>query len=151
MEMEVLDDFAPWSIYLLAFLVACGFSVSVAIFIRSWRAGARDRRPTSKLPRFSGPSLFFSVAGALALVFLITSMFSYFHAVAIGSDGIELLYLWPRQGEVVRRADLVEVKLVPGLRYCGYMEVATREKTFRSVNFKRCAVAKEIVEKLSEH
>lgn len=146
MELEVLDDFAPWTIYLLAFLVACGFFLSVALLIRSWLRGARRSRPAT--PRFSGVSLLFSVAGGLVLWFLVTSMFSAFHAVAIGADRIELIYFWPRPGAVVPRAELVDVKVVRGVRSCGYMEVLTRERIYRSVGFKRCAVAEDILKKL---
>lgn len=76
-------------------------------------------------------------------------MFDRFHAMAIEADRIELVYFWPRPPEIIRRADLVEVKVIPAYRTCGHLLVATREDVFHSVNFKRCEVADEIQERLS--
>ncbi|HEY1374930.1 MAG TPA: hypothetical protein VGH50_20835 [Candidatus Binatia bacterium] len=155
--MEVLDEFPPWTIYLLAFIVACGFSLSSIILYRSWSESytARHRldqyrlRPNRKLPLFSGSALFFSIAGALALWFFFTSMFLCFHAMEIGSDHLDLIYFWPRPQEIIRRADLLEVKFVPSHRSCGYFVVSTKESVFKSVSFKHCDVAEEILHKLT--
>ncbi len=76
-------------------------------------------------------------------------MFDRFHSMIIETDRIELKYFWPRSPQIIRRADLIEVKIIPAYRTCGHMLVATRENIFRSVNFKKCAVAEEIVAKLS--
>lgn len=149
MEIKILDDFPIWSIYPLAILATAGVLVSLTMLIRSLRPAAHKQRAARKSRRFSSPSLVFLIASSLALWFLGTSMFERFHAMAIGANRIELVYLWPRSPEIIWRADLVEVKVVPGYRTCGHMLVATREDVFLSVNFKSCKVAEEIQERLS--
>jgi len=149
MELKSLDDFPPWSIYPLMILVMVGCVVSLVILVRSLRPEAHKQRAGRKSARFSSTSLFFLSASSLALWFLSTSMFDRFHAMAIEADRIELVYFWPRPPEIIRRADLVEVKVIPAYRTCGHLLVATREDVFHSVNFKRCEVADEIQERLS--
>jgi hypothetical protein len=148
MELMNLDDFPPWSIYPLFILAIAGCVVSFAILFRSLRAKAQEQSAGRKSARFSGAALLFLIVSSLAVWFLSTSMFERFHAMGIEADRIELRYFWPRSPRVIRRADLVEVKMIPAYRTCGLL-VATRENVFRSVNFKKCAVAEEIVAKLS--
>jgi hypothetical protein len=149
MELKNLDDFPPWSLYPLMILVMVGCVVALVILVRSLRPAAHKQRAGRKSARFSGTSFFFLIASSWALWFLSTSMFDRFHAMAIEADRIELMYLWPRPPEIIRRADLVEVKIIPAYRTCGHLLVATREGVFHSVNFKRCKVAEEIQERLS--
>ena len=150
MEMKILDEFPPWSIYIMALFIACGFLTSVVILIRSCYGAAYDQRASRKAPRFSRPALIFSIAGALALWFFITSMFFRFHAIAIGPHRVELVYFWPRPRVTIGMRDLDEVKIVPGGRTCGYMEIATQDQVFDSVSFKHCKVAQEIRVVLAE-
>jgi hypothetical protein len=95
------------------------------------------------------PCLFPAVIGALALWFFITSMFFRFHAVALGSDRVELIYLWPRPPTIIQMTDLEEVKFIPALLRGGYMEFATRENAFRSVSFRQTKVALEVEKTLT--
>ena len=149
MELKTLDDFPPWSIYPLEILVMAGCVISLMALVRSLRPRAHPQSARRKSARFSGTALIFLIACGLALWFLSTSMFDRFHAMAIEADRIELLYFWPRPPEIIRRADLVEVKIISAYRTCGHMVVATREEIFRSVNFKKCTVAEEILAKVS--
>ena len=149
MELKTLDDFPPWSIYPLLIMVIAGCVISFVALVRSLRPKVHPPSVRRKSARFSGTALFFVIASGLALWFLSTSMFDRFHAMAIEADRIELLYFWPRPPQIIRRADLVEVKIISAYRTCGHMLVATREESFRSVNFKKCTVAEEIVAKVS--
>ena len=151
MAIENLDEFPAWSIHIIAVVIAAGFLIALFVLIRSLRVAARHSKVARRTSGFSRPSLFFVVATALALWFMATSMFDRFHAIAIGADRIELLYFWPRPPEIIQKSDLVDIKVIPAYRTCGHMIVATREKTLRSVNFKKCTVAQEILEKLSQH
>jgi len=150
MEITVLDDFPAWSIYIIALVIAAGFLIALGVLIRSFRGDRRTLTAPRGLPRFSRPALFFLVAIALALWFMNTSMFDRFHALAIAADRIELVYFWPRPQQVIQRSDLIEVKIDRAYRTCAVL-VLTRNRVFRSVNFKKCPVAHEIVEKLSPH
>ena len=150
LELKILDDFPAWSIYIIALIVAAAFLISLAILIRSSRAKAHNAHASRRSPRFSGLSLLFLIVTSLALWFLGTSMFSSFHAMAIGPKRIELVYFWPRARETIQRSDVIEVKIVRAYRTCGHMVVVTREDTFRSINFKKCNVAQEILEQLSD-
>jgi hypothetical protein len=148
MEMTVLDDFPAWSIYIIALVIAGGFVISLAVLIRSLRAANHIPNASRGSPRFSRPALFFLIGAALALWFMGTSMFDRFHAMAIASDRIELVYFWPRPQQVIQRSDLIEVKIDRAYRTCAVLVLA-RNKLFRSVNSKKCTVAQEILEKLS--
>jgi hypothetical protein len=157
MDVAVLDEFPPWLVYFLAFIVSGGFLLSLTILIRSWRHAqtARNRldqyrrRPDRKLPLFSGSALFFSIAGALALWFLFTAMFVWFHAIAIGSDRVDLIYLWPKPEEMIRREDIVYIKFIPSNRSCGYFELSTKDHIYKSVSFKRCETGEQLLKRLS--
>jgi hypothetical protein len=148
MEMTVLDDFPAWSIYIIALVIAGGFLISLAVLIRSLRAANHIPNASRGSPRFSRPALFFLIGAALALWFMGTSMFDRFHAMAIASDRIELVYFWPRPQQVIQRSDLIEVKIDRAYRTCAVLVLA-RNKLFRSVKSKKCTVAQEILEKLS--
>ena len=77
-------------------------------------------------------------------------MFFRFHAVAVGSDRVELIYFWPRSRTTIKMMDLEGVKFIPSYRRGGYIEFATRESVFRSVSFRQTKVALEIQETLTE-
>ena len=47
--------------------------------------------------------------------------------------------------------DVVDLKLVRAYRTCGHLEVATRQELFRSVNFRRCQAAEEILSAIPPH
>lgn len=157
MDVEVLDEFPPWMIYSLASIVTCGFGLSVTILIRSWqyaytathRLDQYRRQPERKLPLFSGYALLFSLVGGVALWFFYTAMFVWFHAMAIGSDHIDLIFFWPRAQEVIPIEDFTNINFIPSHRSCGYFELSTKGNVYKSVSFKRCEVAQEIIQKLS--
>jgi len=151
MELETLDEFPVWSIDIIAVVIAVAFLIALFFLIRSLRLIDRPSKTHRRSSRFSRPSLIFVIATALALWFMATSMFYRFHARAIGADRIELIYFWPPPPETIQKADLVDIRVIPANRTCGHMIVTTREKTLRSVNFKKCTVAQEILEKLSQH
>jgi hypothetical protein len=96
-------------------------------------------------------SWFFVIAGALAVWFLGSSMYLRFHAVGIGPREIELIFFWPRPAVSLGADDLVDVKLLRASRTCGHLEIATRQEIFRSVNFKKCEGAEEILNAISGH
>jgi hypothetical protein len=96
-------------------------------------------------------SWFFVIAGAVAIWFLGSSMYLRFHAVGIGPREIELIFFWPRPPVSLGADDLVDVKLLRAYRTCGHLEIATRQEIFRSVNFKRCEGAEEILNAISGH
>ena len=77
-------------------------------------------------------------------------MFFRFHAVAFGSDRVELIYFWPHPRITIQMMDLEGVKFIPALRRGGYMEFATRENVFRSVSFRQSKVGEEIQDILTE-
>jgi len=143
MKFVVLDDFPLWSTYLLALLVLGGFLFAVAMLIRPLLVSNRFRSGRQ--------SWFFVIAGAVAVWFLGSSMYLRFHAVGIGPREIELIFFWPRPPVSLGADDLVDVKLLRANRTCGHLEIATQQEIFRSVNFKRCEGAEEILNAISGH
>ena len=143
MKFVVLDDFPLWSTYLLALLVLGGFLFAVAMLIRPLLVSNRFRSGRQ--------SWFFVIAGAVAVWFLGSSMYLRFHAVGIGPREIELIFFWPRPAVSLGADDLVDVKLLRASRTCGHLEIATQQEIFRSVNFKRCEGAEEILNAISGH
>ncbi|HEY7167623.1 MAG TPA: hypothetical protein VIB79_23900 [Candidatus Binatia bacterium] len=147
-ETKILDDFPPWSIYPVAVVVAFGFLLSILFLI------GRRMRPSDQHPRFrrarrpAFTPLIFCIVSGLAVWYLVVSMFYRFHAITIDRNRISLVYMWPRSPDTIDAADLVAVTLVRGTRPCGHMEIATQEKTFLSVSFRRCAAANEIIERI---
>ena len=143
MKFVVLDDFPLWSTYLLALVVLGGFLFAVAMLIRPLLVSNRFRSGRQ--------SWFFVIAGALAVWFLGSSMYLRFHAVGIEPREIELIFFWPRPAVSLGADDLVDVKLLRASRTCGHLEIATRQEIFRSVNFKKCEGAEEILNAISGH
>jgi hypothetical protein len=143
MKFVVLDDFPLWSTYLLALVVLGGFLFAVAMLIRPLLVSNRFRSGRQ--------SWFFVIAGALAVWFLGSSMYLRFHAVGIGPREIELIFFWLRPAVSLGADDLVDVKLLRASRTCGHLEIATRQEIFRSVNFKKCEGAEEILNAISGH
>ena len=143
MKFVVLDDFPLWSTYLLALVVLGGFLFAVAMLMRPLLVSNRFRSGRQ--------SWFFVIAGAVAIWFLGSSMYLRFHAVGIGPREIELIFFWPRPPVSLGADDLVDVKLLRAYRTCGHLEIATRQEIFRSVNFKRCEGAEEILNAISGH
>lgn len=141
MRLIVLDDFPVWTTYLLGVVVLCGFLFALAMLIRSWRVTKPDARGS-----WVGRQLWFlTIAGALAVWFLGSSMYFRFHAVEIDSEHVDLLYFWPRPAVILGSGDLVEVKLMPAHRTCGHLVVATQQEIFRSVNFRKCDNAEQVL------
>lgn len=153
MEIKILDEFPPWSIYLLALIVMATIAAALAVSVLSYRRRRRRvRSPQTQRGKFQGrgPAVLISIIGGLALSFFATSMFLRFHAIAIGSNRVELVYFWPRPPVTIRMNDLDEVKIVPAGRACGYMQITTQGQAFRSVSFKRCKVAEEVRQLLTD-
>ena len=59
-------------------------------------------------------------------------MFFRFHAVAVGSDRVELIYFWPRSRTTIKMMDLEGVKFIPSYRRGGYIDLP-RERAFFAV------------------
>jgi hypothetical protein len=148
MKLIVLDDFPPWTTYLLGLLVLCGFLLAVAILLRSLLASSGNSSGSRTRVRRGRKPWFFAIAGALAVWFLGSSMYLRFHAVGIEPQHIELVFFWPRTPVVLEANDVVAVKLTQAYRTCGHLEVATERELFRSVNFKNCKLADEILKEV---
>jgi hypothetical protein len=145
MDIRVLDDFPAWSIYPLA-VIAAG-----VLILSSWfllRSAKSTRRRSSRRPRFSGPALVALGISGFVVWLLGTSMFFEFHAVVFEPDRVDLTYFWPRPMASILTIDIVRAEIVPGSRTCGHMLIATSDRVFQSVNFKKCTVAKEILTRL---
>ena len=151
MKLIVLDDFPLWTTYLFGLIVLCGFLFALAMLIRSLSIGMGDspgsqfRRGRRRYPWF------FVIAGAFAVWFLGSSMYLRFHAVGLGSHEIQLIFFWPRMPVSLETDDVVDLKLVRAYRTCGHLEVATRQELFRSVNFRKCQAAEEILSAIPPH
>jgi hypothetical protein len=146
----VLDDFAPWAIYVPALFVLLVFLLAITILIHGLRREgerAGDRHGKSRSIRLQW---IFAVASAVALWFMATSMFWRFHAVSVDPLYVKLEYLWPQPAAVIPRTEIVDVTLSRGARTCGHLEVATRQKRYSSVNFKRCKEAETILKELAQ-
>jgi hypothetical protein len=149
MKLIVLDDFPLWSTYLLGLVVLCGFLFSLAMLIRSLSIDEGDSRRFQVRRDRRRQLWFFVIAGALAVWFLTSSMYLQFHAVRLGSHELQLIFFWPRPPVNLDTQDVVDIKLVRAYRTCGHLEVARREELFRSVNFRRCQAAEEIMKTFS--
>ncbi len=148
MKLIVLDDFPLWSTYLLALLVLCGFLFALAMLLRSLSTDGADSR-RSQFPRGRRQLWFFVIAGALAVWFLASSMYLQFHAVRLGSHELQLIFFWPRPPVNMNTQDVVDIKLVRAYRTCGHLEIVRRQELFRSVNFRKCQAAEEIMKTFS--
>jgi hypothetical protein len=147
-ETRILDEFPPWSIYVVALVVACGFCLSVLILLRA-RTRPADKHSMSPARRrpISTP-LIFLIVTTLAGSYLITAMFYRFHAIGIERNRISLIYLWPKSAEIIDKADLLGVSLVRSARPCGHMEIATQKAVFLSISFPHCTVANEVLKEI---
>jgi len=146
----VLDDFAPWAIYIPALFVLLVFLVAITLLLRALRRApepAGDRRGKSRSTRMPW---IFAVASAAVLWFVATSMFWRFHAVSFDPLYVKLYYLWPQPAAVIPRTEIVDVTLRRGARTCGHLEVVTRQEIYSSVNFKRCRDAETILKELAQ-
>ena len=149
MTTIVLDDFPLWSTYLLGLVVLCGFLFALAMLIRSLSVDEGDSR-RSEFARGRRRQLwFFVIAGALAVWFLASSMYLQFHAVRLGFHELQLIFFRPRPPVNLDTQDMVDIKLIRAYRTCGHLEVARRQELFRSVNFRKCQAAEEIMKTLS--
>jgi hypothetical protein len=148
MKLIVLDDFPLWSTYLLTLVVLCGFVFALTMLLRSL---STDRPDSGRSQFLQGRRQlwFFVIAGALAVWFLASSMYLQFHAVRLGSHELQLIYLWPRPPVNLDTREAVDIKLVRAYRTCGHLEVARRQELFRSVNFRKCQAAEEIMKTVS--
>ena len=150
MELKILDEMPPWTTYILALVVVGVCIVATAVSFIWLQRQAHHPKALRAMIKSTSPCLFPAFVGALAFWFFITSMFFRFHAVAVGSDRVELIYFWPRPRITIQMTDLEEVKFIPALRRGGYMEFATREDVFRSVSFRQTNVALEVQKTLTE-
>jgi hypothetical protein len=149
MKVIVLDDFPLWTTYLLGLLVLCGFLVVVTMLLRSLLVPSSNSPGSRTRGRRGRQPWVFVIAGALAVWFLGSSMYLRFHAVGIGPGEIELIFFWPRPPVNLGADNLVEVELLRAYRTCGHLEIATRQELFRSVNFKKCEGAEEVLRNIS--
>jgi hypothetical protein len=145
MKFIVLDDFPLWTTYLLGLIVLCGFVFVLTMLIRSLSIAGRDSAGSRTRPRRRHPPWFFVVCGAAALWFLGSSMYLRFHAVGLGAKEIDLIFFWPRAPVRLEAGDLLDVRLLRRQRGCGHLEVVTRQELYRSVNFRNCYGAEEIL------
>lgn len=150
MELKILDEMPPWMTYLLAVIVVGGSMAATAVSFIWLQRLSHHPKTLRGVIKNTWPCLFPAVIGALTLCFFITSMFFRFHAVALGPDRVELIYLWPQPRAVIQMSDLESVKFIPALRRGGYMEFVTREDVFRSVSFRQTKVALELQKTLTE-
>ena len=149
MKFIVLDDFPLWTTYLLGLLVLCGFLFAVTMLLRSLLISSSNSPGSRTRGRRGRQPWVFVIAGALAVWFLGSSMYLRFHAVGIGPGEIELIFFWPRPPVSLGADALVDVKLLRAYRTCGHLEIATRQEIFRSVNFKKCEGAEEVLKNIS--
>ncbi|HEX9264982.1 MAG TPA: hypothetical protein VF977_11470 [Candidatus Binatia bacterium] len=149
MKFIVLDDFPLWTTYLLGLLVLCGFLFAVTMLLRSLLIPSSNSPGSRTRGRRGRQPWVFVIAGALAVWFLGSSMYLRFHAVGIGPGEIELIFFWPRPPVSLGADALVDVKLLRAYRTCGHLEIATRQEIFRSVNFKKCEGAEEVLKNIS--
>jgi len=150
MELKILDEMPAWTTYLLAVIVVGVCIVATVVsFIWLQRLSHHPKTLRARITN-AWPCLLPAVIGALAFWFFITSMFFRFHAVALGSDRVELIYFWPQPRTIIQMTDLEGVKFTPALRTGGYMEFTTRENVFRSVSFRETKVALEVEKTLTE-
>ena len=144
MRLVALDEFPAWQIYTLAVAVLCGFSVALVLLIRSYFFSSRSKHVSQLFAWSDRQSWFFTIAGALGLWFLGTSMYLRFHAMAIAPERLELVYFWPRPPQSIPIADLVRIELASAYRTCGHMEITSRHALYRSVNFRDCKIAEAL-------
>ena len=149
MKFIVLEDFPLWTTYLLGLLVLCGFLFAVTMLLRSLLIPSSNSPGSRTRGRRGRQPWVFVIAGALAVWFLGSSMYLRFHAVGIGPGEIELIFFWPRPPVSLAADALVAVKLLRAYRTCGHLEIATRQEIFRSVNFKKCQGAEEVLKNIS--
>lgn len=72
-------------------------------------------------------------------------MYLRFHAIGIDIRHIDLVYFWPRPDVILDNNGTIDVKLLPAYRTCGHLVVTTPQDTFRSVNFKKCDNAEQVL------
>ena len=98
MTMMVLDDTPRWVAYLLTAFCLGGFVWAIIDLVPR-------RRLSSELPgslwsiRRKNYSLLLLICMGFMIWLLASTMFFRFHAVAIGPDRIELVYLCPRPAQ----------------------------------------------------
>lgn len=144
MKMMILDDIAHWPVYLVGIAILVGFIAAVVGLVHRQRMISRVPAKLRPIFRQTGVSVLYVVTGGIASCFFITSIFFRFHAVSIGPDRIELVYYWPRPAVCIEMTALERVEVVPYRRSGGYMEIATHDGVFRSVDFGQMTVAAEI-------
>jgi hypothetical protein len=92
MELKILDEMPPWTTYILALVVVGVCIVGTAISFIWLQRQSHHPKTLRAMIKSTSPCLFPAFIGALALWFFITSMFFCFHAVAVGSDHVELIF-----------------------------------------------------------
>lgn len=121
MKFNLLDDFPPWTTYLLGVMVLGGFLLALTTLVRSRRRAKTDGRSS-----WAGrQSWFLTIAGALAVWFLASSMYFRFHGIRIDAQCLELVYFWPRPDVILGGHDRVGLELLPAYRTCDHLVVTT--------------------------
>jgi len=111
MKLKILDEMPSWTTYLLAVIVVGVCIVATVVsFIWLQRLSHHPKTLRARITN-AWPCLLPAVIGALAFWFFITSMFFRSHAVALGSDRVELIYFWPQPRTIIQMTDLKRVKL----------------------------------------
>ncbi|MSP38160.1 MAG: hypothetical protein EXR70_06685 [Deltaproteobacteria bacterium] len=148
MNYIVLDDFPAWSTYILASFVLVTFWLAWWLLLRTLRRRRIARLDGSARARSIHPPWAFAIAASAALVFMASSMFGRFHAVAIDRLQLELIYLWPQSPVAINVSELVDIKLARAGRNCGHLEIATRQERYLSVAFRKCENAEALIKQV---
>jgi hypothetical protein len=144
----VLDDFPTWSVYIPAIVVLLAFLLTSSMLLAALRRERTAQTDRRKRARSSRPLWLLTIASAVALWFMTTSMFLRFHAVGLDRSQLELFYLWPQPPVVFDFSDIVDVKLTRVGRNCGHLEIATRQERYLSVNFRKCDNAEAVIKQI---
>jgi hypothetical protein len=122
----------------------------------------RSRRPSGPLRgaalihrAFSQrPSASVTILAALFLSWLLYKFYTEFYAIEFSSDRIRLLYPVPRPPVTLLKGDISDIRIIPVTRKrflgAGYMEIVTRNATYRTGRLRTFSQAVEVKEKLSK-
>ncbi len=151
METKILDDTPHWIVYLVSSVITVGTAFYWLTFVLKLRAAFKRVLP----PRESVNILFKSLPmigfASVACWFFLWTMFARFHAVTIAADHVELVFFWPRSRAVITNEVLSSASVVRYRRRGGYMQIGTKQKVFRSVDFRQFTMALEIQNAVTNH
>jgi hypothetical protein len=148
MKFVILDDFPAWSVYIPAIFVLVAFLVALALLFRTYKLADDESRAARRFVRWRSQLWMVTIAAAIGVWFMASSMFFHFHAVAFDPLHLELYYLWPQPSVVLGISEVAQVRLSRGARTCGRLEIATRDQLYVSVNFKKCDGASALLREL---